>query len=51
MDIRRDIEIFEYFVLTVRINRATLACIWLRGPWKNIDEVEYATQEWVDWYR
>ncbi len=21
-----------------------------RGPWKNIDEVEYATLEWVDWY-
>jgi putative transposase len=24
--------------------------IWPRGPWKNIDEVEYATLEWVDWY-
>jgi transposase InsO family protein len=23
--------------------------IWPRGPWKNIDEVEYATLEWVDW--
>ena len=22
--------------------------IWPRGPWKNIDEVEYATLEWVD---
>ena len=21
-----------------------------RGPWKNIDEVEYATPEWVDWF-
>jgi transposase InsO family protein len=21
-----------------------------RGPWKTIDEVEYATCEWVDWY-
>jgi len=20
-----------------------------RGPWKNIDEVEYATLEWIDW--
>jgi transposase InsO family protein len=20
-----------------------------RRPWKNIDEVEYATLEWVDW--
>ena len=24
--------------------------IWPKGPWKNIDEVEYATLEWVDWY-
>lgn len=24
--------------------------IWLRGPWKNLDEVEYATLEWVNWY-
>ena len=24
--------------------------IWPRGLWKNIDEVEYATPEWVDWY-
>ena len=22
----------------------------LRGPWKAIDEVEYATLEWVDWF-
>jgi transposase InsO family protein len=21
-----------------------------RGPWKNIDEVEYATLEWIDWF-
>ena len=21
-----------------------------RGPWKNIEEVEYATLEWVDWF-
>ncbi len=21
-----------------------------RGPWKNIDAVEYATLEWVDWF-
>ncbi len=21
-----------------------------RGPWKSIDEVEYATLEWVDWF-
>ena len=20
------------------------------GPWKNIEEVEYATLEWVDWF-
>ncbi len=23
--------------------------IWPRGPWKNIEEVEYATLDWVDW--
>ena len=21
-----------------------------RGPWKTIDEVEYATLDWVDWF-
>lgn len=21
-----------------------------RGPWRNLDAVEYATLEWVDWY-
>jgi putative transposase len=21
-----------------------------RGPWKNIDDVEFATLEWVDWF-
>jgi transposase InsO family protein len=21
-----------------------------RGPWKNVDDVEYATLEWVDWF-
>lgn len=24
--------------------------IWRRGPWKNVDDVEYATMEWVDWF-
>jgi putative transposase len=24
--------------------------IWPRGPWKNIEEVEYATLEWIDWF-
>jgi transposase InsO family protein len=24
--------------------------IWPRGPWKNLDEVEYRTLEWVNWY-
>jgi len=24
--------------------------IWSRGPWKNMDAVEYATLEWVDWF-
>jgi len=21
-----------------------------RGPWKNIDQVEYATLDWMDWF-
>ena len=21
------------------------------GPWKNVDEVEYGTLEWVDWFK
>jgi len=21
-----------------------------RGPWKNLDEVEFSTLEWVDWF-
>lgn len=21
-----------------------------RGPWRNIDDVEYATLEWIDWF-
>ena len=21
-----------------------------RGPWRNIDDVEFATLEWVDWF-
>ena len=21
-----------------------------RGPWRTVDEVEYATLEWVDWF-
>jgi len=25
--------------------------IWPRGPWKNVDAVEYATLEWVNWYK
>jgi len=24
--------------------------IWPRGPWKNVEEVEYPTLEWVDWF-
>ena len=24
--------------------------IWTREPWKTIDDVEYATLEWVDWF-
>ena len=24
--------------------------IWRNGPWRNIEEVEFATLEWVDWF-
>jgi len=24
--------------------------IWRKGPWRSLDDVEYATLEWVDWY-
>ncbi len=24
--------------------------IWPKGPWRNIEEVEFATLEWVDWF-
>ena len=24
--------------------------IWRRGPWRNVDDVEYATLVWVDWF-
>ena len=24
--------------------------IWPNGPWRTIDEVEFATLEWVDWF-
>ena len=24
--------------------------IWPRGPWRNLESVEYATLEWVDWF-
>jgi len=24
--------------------------IWPRGSWKNLEAVEYATLEWVDWF-
>ena len=24
--------------------------IRMRGPWRSLDDVEYATLEWVDWF-
>ena len=24
--------------------------VWPQGPWKNLDQVEYATLKWVSWY-
>lgn len=28
----------------------TTELIRKKGPWKNLDDVEYATLEWVDWF-
>ena len=38
----------DYLAGPVRAPRTT--AIRHRGPWKNIDEVEYATLDWVDWF-
>jgi transposase InsO family protein len=24
--------------------------IWPKGPWRSLEEVEFATLEWVDWF-
>ena len=24
--------------------------IWKRGPWRNVEDVEFATLEWVHWF-
>ena len=24
--------------------------IWLNGPWRSLEEVEFAALEWVDWF-
>lgn len=24
--------------------------IWRGGPWRNVEQVEFATLEWVDWF-
>jgi putative transposase len=24
--------------------------IWRKGPWRNIENVEFATLEWIDWF-
>jgi putative transposase len=32
------------------IGRDKTELIRRRGPWKGIDQVEYATLEWVDWF-
>ena len=30
--------------------RSTAEVIWRRGPWRNLEQVEFATLEWVDWF-
>lgn len=32
------------------IGRFKTELIRKQGPWKNLDSVEYATLEWVDWF-
>jgi putative transposase len=32
------------------IGRYKTELVRRRGPWKGIDQVEYATLEWVDWF-
>ncbi len=41
---------------TMRWPRPSSACsktevIHHRGPWRELDAVEYATLEWVDWFK
>lgn len=24
--------------------------IWRRGPWRNVEHVEFATLDWIDWF-
>jgi len=31
-------------------NRGKAEVIWPNGPWKGIEEVEFAVLEWVDWF-
>ncbi len=35
--------------LTAIINLFNTEVVHPRGPWRTVDEVEYATLEWVDW--
>jgi len=41
---------FDNALAETIIGRYKTELVRRRGPWKGIDEVEYATLEWVDWF-
>jgi putative transposase len=41
---------FDNALAETIIGRYQTELIRRRGPWKGLDEVEYATLEWVDWF-
>jgi len=36
--------------LSIRYSERLAEVIHHRGPWRNLEAVEYATLEWVDWF-
>ena len=37
-------------VFTENVEVYSSEVIWRKEPWRSLDQVEYATLEWVDWY-
>jgi len=46
---RRDLSLAEHIGRVWREHRETEE-IYRRGPWKGLEDVEFATLEWVAWY-